>query len=133
MDIGDSASGLTDLGGSSLFFRRETRGCVPTTDGSHFSVSLVRSILGVQERRIHRQVKSQEDQSGFCHGPGTVEKLNIHGRVLVRALEFAQAVYLSFVNLEKVFDHVPWGVLYGVLLGYGVPNSQIQAISSPYH
>ena len=32
----------------------------------------------------------------------------------------AQPVHMCFVDLEKAFDHVPWGVLWGALQGHRV-------------
>ncbi|PWA29901.1 hypothetical protein CCH79_00020036 [Gambusia affinis] len=39
---------------------------------------------------------------------------------------------MCFVDLEKAFDHVPWGALWGVLREYGVPGSLIWAVRSLY-
>ncbi|KAI3359838.1 hypothetical protein L3Q82_014194, partial [Scortum barcoo] len=39
MEVGDSASGVANLGWWSLFLKRGTGECVPTTGGSHFSAS----------------------------------------------------------------------------------------------
>jgi len=39
---------------------------------------------------------------------------------------------MSFVDLEKAFDRVPLGLLWGVLRGYGVPDPLLPAIRSRY-
>ncbi|XP_051931184.1 uncharacterized protein LOC127607121 [Hippocampus zosterae] len=40
---------------------------------------------------------------------------------------------MCFVDLEKAFERVPQGVLWGVLRGYGVPNLLIRSVGSLYH
>ena len=77
-------------------------------------------------------------QCGFCPGRGTVEQLYTLSRVLEDAWEFAQQhpvgqnQHMGFVDLEKAFDPVPRGVLWGVLWEYGVPDPLIGAVWSLY-
>jgi len=89
---------------------------------------------GVLERRVRRIVEPriQEEQCGFRPGRGTVDQLYTLGRVLEGAWEFAQPVYTCFVDLEKAFDRVPRGLMWGVLREYGVPDSLIGAVRSLY-
>ena len=53
-------------------------------------------------------------------------------RILEGAWEFAQPVHMCFVDLEKAFDRVPRGVLWGVLREYGVSDPLIRAVRSLY-
>ena len=46
--------------------------------------------------------------------------------------EFAQPVHMCFVDLEKAFDRVPRGVLWGVLREYGVRGPLLRAVRSLY-
>ncbi|XP_061740413.1 uncharacterized protein LOC133541215 [Nerophis ophidion] len=87
---------------------------------------------GVLERRLRRIVEPriQEEQCGFRPGRGTVDQLYTLGRVLEGAWEFAQPVYMCFVDLEKAFDRVPREVLWGVLREYGVSDCLIVAVRS---
>ncbi|KAK0133440.1 LINE-1 reverse transcriptase [Merluccius polli] len=65
-------------------------------------------------------------------GRGTVDQLYTLCRILEGAWEFAQPVHMCFVDLEKAFDRVPRGVLWGVLREYGVSDPLIRAVRSLY-
>ncbi|TWW67234.1 hypothetical protein D4764_02G0002750 [Takifugu flavidus] len=87
---------------------------------------------GVLERRVRRTVEPwfQEEQCGFRPGRGTVDQLDTLSRVFEGAWEFAQPVHMCFVDLEKAFDRVPRGVLWGILREYGVSGPLIRAARS---
>ncbi|KAK0154090.1 LINE-1 retrotransposable element ORF2 protein [Merluccius polli] len=89
---------------------------------------------GVLERRVRWIVEPriQEEQCGFRPGRGTVDQLYTLCRILEGAWEFAQPVHMCFVDLEKAFDRVPRGVLWGVLREYGVSDPLIRAVRSLY-
>ncbi|KAI3368673.1 hypothetical protein L3Q82_025405, partial [Scortum barcoo] len=53
-------------------------------------------------------------------------------RVLEGIWEFAQPVHMCFVDLEKAFDRVPRGILWGVLRKYGVRGPLLRAVRSLY-
>ncbi|TWW77032.1 R2DM Retrovirus-related Pol polyprotein from type II retrotransposable element [Takifugu flavidus] len=86
---------------------------------------------GVLERRFRRIVEPQiqEEQCGFRPGRGTVDQLYTLSRVFEGACEFAQPVHMCFVDLEKAFDRVPRGVLWGE---NGVPGPLIWVVHSLY-
>ncbi|TWW78064.1 R2 Retrovirus-related Pol polyprotein from type I retrotransposable element [Takifugu flavidus] len=73
--------------------------------GKVYSGVLERRVRGIVEPRI------QEEQCGFRPGRGTVDQLYTLSWVFEGAWEFAQPVHMCFVDLEKAFDRVPWGVL----------------------
>lgn len=63
------------------------------------------------------------DWGGFCLGRGTLEKLFILSGILEGikgTREFAQPVYMCFVDLKKAFDRIPGSVRWEVLREYRV-------------
>ncbi|KAI3352720.1 hypothetical protein L3Q82_019300 [Scortum barcoo] len=88
----------------------------------------------VLERRIRPIVdpRIQEEQCGFRPGRGTLDQLYTLRRVLEGLWEFAQPVHMCFVDLEKAFDRVPRGILWGVLREYGVRGPLLRAVRSLY-
>ena len=62
-----------------------------------------------------------------------VDQLFTLAGLLGGSWEFAHPVYMCFVDFEKAFDHVPQGILWGVLQDYGVPGLLLRAIQSLYN
>uniref|UniRef100_A0A671TZG4 Reverse transcriptase domain-containing protein n=1 Tax=Sparus aurata TaxID=8175 RepID=A0A671TZG4_SPAAU len=94
--------------------------------GKVYSRVLERRIRPIVEPRI------QEEQCGFRPGRGTLDQLYTLRRVLEGSWEFAQPVHMCFVDLEKAFDRVPRGILWGVLREYGVGGPLLRAVRSLY-
>ena len=88
----------------------------------------------VLEKRVRSIVEPriEEEQCGFRPGRGTTDQLFTLTRVLEGKWEFAQPVHMCFVDLEKVYDRVPRGILWGVLREYGVDGPLLRAIQSLY-
>ncbi|KAK7915621.1 hypothetical protein WMY93_011382 [Mugilogobius chulae] len=94
--------------------------------GKVYSRVLERRLRPIVEPRI------QEEQCGFRPGRGTLDQLYTLHRVLEGSWEFAQPVHMCFVDLDKAFDRVPRGVLWGVLREYGVRGPLLRAVRSLY-
>ncbi|KAI3362903.1 hypothetical protein L3Q82_011500, partial [Scortum barcoo] len=68
-----------------------------------------------------------------CSNYRGITLLSLPGKVYARGLwEFAQPVHMCFVDLEKAFDRVPRGILWGVLREYGVQGPLLRAVRSLY-
>ncbi|KAI3354938.1 hypothetical protein L3Q82_004554 [Scortum barcoo] len=112
-----------------------TRLCNIAWRGSHFSASQEEVYARVLERRIRPIVdpRIQEEQCGFRPGRGTLDQLyaTLH-RVLEGLWEFAQPVHMCFVDLEKAFDRVPRGILWGCSASMGSGRPLLRAVRSLY-
>lgn len=67
---------------------------------------------GIFPREVESQI--QVGQDGFRPGRGTEDQLYTLCRVLEGTWQLAQPVYMCFMDLEKAFDCVAWGVLWRV-------------------
>ncbi|KAI3356692.1 hypothetical protein L3Q82_003377 [Scortum barcoo] len=106
-------------------FKKGTGECVPTT-GDHTSqppYSADSQTLGFRRNNV----------TGFRPGRGTLDQLCYTLRRVLEGLwEFAQPVHICFVDLEKAFNRVPHGILWGLLHEYGVRGPLLRAVRSLY-
>ena len=76
--------------------------------------------------------KIQDEQCGFRRGRGTTDQLFILQQIAEKAWEYAQPVYISFVDLEKAYDRVDRRLMWRTLEEYRVDRQLIGAIASLY-
>jgi exonuclease III len=76
--------------------------------------------------------KIQDEQCGFRRGRGTTDQLFLLQQIAEKAWEYAQPVYISFVDLEKAYDRVDRRLMWKTLEEYGVNRQLIRAIASMY-
>jgi len=79
------------------------------------------------------ELRVQEKQCGFGPGRGTVDKIFTLAGLLRGSWESEHPVYMCFVDLEKAYDRVPRGIVWGLLREYGVPELLLRAIRSLYN
>ncbi|KAI3356573.1 hypothetical protein L3Q82_017772 [Scortum barcoo] len=135
MEVGDSASGVANRGGGPSFVKgKGDLESVFQLQGDHTSQPPRKGLYArVLERRIRPIVAPSDsgrnkEQCGFRPGRGTLDQLYTLRRVLEGLWEFAQPVHMCFVDLEKAFDRVPRGILWGVLREYGVRGPLLRAV-----
>ena len=71
----------------------------------------------------------QKEQCCFCPASGLLDQLYTLARVPEGAWEFAQPVYMCFVDLDKAYDLCPPGCTVGVLQDYEVDGLLLLAQS----
>ena len=83
-----------------MFQLKQGHTCQP---GTYFLCRVEKCDLVLVERRVWQIVKSwiQEEKCGFRPGCGTFDG----------AWEFAQSVFVCFMDFEKAYNHVPRSVL----------------------
>ena len=92
--------------------------------GNYRGLKLTEQAMKIQERIVDgpiRQVVSIDDSEfGFVPGTGTADAIFVVRQLQEKYLAVNKRLYMAFVDLEKVFDHVPWKVIWWALRKLGV-------------
>ncbi|KAJ4433981.1 hypothetical protein ANN_16300 [Periplaneta americana] len=81
-------------------------------------------------RSVEEQL--EEEQFDFRKGKGTTDAIGLLRTIAERYLEKNKAMYIVFVNLEKVFDSVDWNTLIGILKNIAVDWKERRLFSNLY-
>ncbi|KAI3363919.1 hypothetical protein L3Q82_001516 [Scortum barcoo] len=137
MEVGDSTSGVANWGGGPSFFKKGDRRVCSNYRGITLLSLPGKVYARVLERRIrpHSRVPCLGFRRNNAVFVLVVEQWtsSIPSTGCLEGLwEFAQPVHMCFVDLEKAFDRVPRGILWGVLREYGVRGPLLRAVRSLY-
>ena len=92
----------------------------------HFPLSLsahtANIVARVLRRRIERKIVDVlgEEQFGFRRGKETVDSVGALRMIWDWTLNIDKELFVSFIDWEKVFDHVIWTKLMQILKGTGI-------------
>ena len=105
---------------------------LPTTVGSHYSAFQWKFTLGCWRGGL---INCQTFNSGgaLWFSPRSWVRPVDLPELLRGSWQFDHPVYMCLVDLEKAYDSVPWGILWGLPKEYGVPELLLLAIESLYN
>jgi len=86
----------------------------------------------VIERRLIKETRVTDNQSGFMPGRSTMEAIYLLRRVMERYRTDKKDLHLVFIHLEKAYDRVPREVLWKALEKKEVRIAYIRAIKDMY-
>ena len=87
----------------------------------YLSIAKVMKILQkIVDTLIRQLVSIDNSQLGFVLGRGTTDAIFVVRQLQEKYLAANKRLYIAFVDLEKVFDRVPWKVIWWALRILGV-------------
>jgi hypothetical protein len=98
---------------------------------SHVSKVLLKIIQGRMESHAQRELP--DVQAGFRKLRGTRDQIGNVRRIMERAREFNQEIFLCFIDYSKAFDCVDHAVLWQTLRTMGIPEHLIWLLRNLYH
>ena len=86
---------------------------------NYCSLKLTEQVMKVLERivdgLIRQMVSIDDSQFGFVQGRGATDAIFVVRQLQEKYLAANKRLYMAFVDLEKVFDRVPWKVIWWAL------------------
>ena len=103
--------------------------------GNYCDLKLTEQVMKVLERivddLIRQLVSTDNSQFGFIPGRGTTDAIFVVRQLLQKYLA-ANKTYMAFADLEKVFDRVPWKVIWWALRKLGVEEWIVRLVQGMY-
>ena len=100
--------------------------------GNYGGLKLTEQVMKVMERIVDglvSQVVSIDDsQFGFVPGTATTDAIFVVRQLSENNLAPNKRLYMTFVDLEKAFDRVPWKVIWWGLRKLGVDESIVHLV-----
>ena len=86
----------------------------------------------VIEWRIKKETVIRENQFGFIPGRSTTEAIHVLRRLIQKYRDRKNNFHLVFINLEKVYDGIPWRIIWDSFKARGISLRYIEAIHDMY-
>ena len=87
----------------------------------------------IVERTLRKLITVNNMQFGFSPGKGTTDAVFIIQQLQEKHIEVHKDLFLTFVDLEKAYDRVPWDLVYWCLRKRGVPEKLVRLVEATYH
>ena len=81
---------------------------------------------------IRQLVSITDSQFGFVQGRGTADAISVVRKLQEKYLAANKRLYMAFIDLEKVFDGMPWKVIWWALRNLGVEEWIVRLIQGMY-
>ena len=104
--------------------------------GNYCGLKLTEQIMKVLERivdnLIRQMVSIDDSQFGFIPGRGTTDAIFVVRQLQEKYLAANKRLYMTFIDLEKAFDRVPWKVIWWALRKLGVDEWILRLVQGMY-
>ena len=104
--------------------------------GNYRGLKLIEQVMKVLERvvegLIRQRVEIDEMQCGFMSGHCTTDAIFIIRQLQEKHLAANKPLYMTFIDLEKAYDRVPWDVIWWAMRKLGIDEWLVRLVQSMY-